>query len=120
NFWWFALCVLIIPIPWAVWQILKTANTKFNLSSQRLQLEQGVFSKSLEEIELYRIKDTELTRSFVQRILGLGTVVVLSSDTTMPRMEIPSIKGPQDLRDQIRDNVELVRKRRGVRELDVN
>ncbi len=120
NFWWFAMCVLVIPIPWAVWKLATTATTDYAVTSQRLTLRQGVFNRTLEEIELYRIKDTTLTKSFWQRVLGLGSVVVESSDASMPRMVIPCVKDAEQVRQTIRQNVEAVRRARGVRELDVN
>ena len=120
NFWWYALCVLVIPIPWAVWKLAVTATTDYAVTSQRLTLRQGVFNRTLEEIELYRIKDTTLTKSFWQRVLGLGSVVVESSDASMPRLVIPWVKNADEVRQIIRQNVEAVRRARGVRELDVN
>ncbi len=120
NFWWYVLCVLIIPIPWGIWKMISTAKQNYAVTSQRLTLETGVFKRQLEEIELYRIKDTLLSRSFIQRMLGLGTVTVISSDESMPRLVIPWIKDPADVRQRLRENVELVRRARGVRELDMN
>ncbi len=118
--WWYLLCLLLIPIPWAFWQAISTRKTDYAITTQRLTLETGVFKRDLEEIELYRIKDTRLTRSFVQRLLGLGTVTVISSDESMPTLVIPAIKDSARVRQIIRENVELVRKARGVRELDMN
>lgn len=120
NFWWYVLCLLIIPIPWAVWKLVSTAKQNYTITTQRLTLETGVFKRQLEEIELYRIKDTQLTRTFIQRLLKRGTMTVISSDESMPRLEIPWIKTPADVRQHLRENVELVRRARGVRELDMN
>lgn len=120
NFWWFVLCVLVIPIPWAVWKIVSTATTDYAVTTQRLTLRKGVFNRTLEEIELYRIKDTTLNRSLMQRVLGLGTVEVESSDASMPQLVIPWVKDAESVRERIRANVEAVRRARGVRELDVN
>lgn len=120
NFWWYILCLLIIPIPWALWKMVSTAKQNYAVTSQRLTLETGVFKRNLEEIELYRIKDTRLTRTFIQRMLGLGTVTVISSDESSPTLVIPWIKGSVEVRQLLRENVELVRRARGVRELDMN
>lgn len=120
NFWWYILCLLIIPIPWALWKMVSTAKQNYAVTSQRLTLETGVFKRHLEEIELYRIKDTQLTRTFIQRLLGLGTLTVISSDESSPTLVIPWIKGSVEVRQLLRENVELVRRARGVRELDMN
>lgn len=119
NFWWFVLCVLVIPIPWAIWRWLVVRNTRYTLTTQRIKLETGVFSKELEEVELYRVKDTDLDRPFIQRLLGLGTVRIMSSDATMPEMKIPAVPDAIAVREHIRKHVELARRARGVRELDV-
>ena len=120
NFWWWALCVLLLPIPWAVWKWLSVRANRFTLTTQRMRVESGVLQQHVNEVELYRVKDTELTRSFVQRALGLGTVTVVSSDESVPRLVLPCVHEPQLVREQIRDHVEKVRKARGVRELDVS
>lgn len=120
NFWWYVLCLLIIPIPWSIWKMISTAKQNYAVTTQRLTLETGVFKRQLEEIELYRIKDTQLTRTFIQRMLKLGTITVISSDESMPRLVIPWIKDPARVRQLLRENVELVRRARGVRELDMN
>ena len=120
NFWWYVLCLLVIPIPWAIWKMVSTAKQNYAITTQRLTLETGVFKRELEEIELYRIKDTQLTRTFIQRLLKLGTITVISSDESMPRLEMPWIKTPTEVRQHLRENVELVRRARGVRELDMN
>ena len=100
--------------------MISTAKQNYAITTQRLTLETGVFKRELEEIELYRIKDTQLTRTFIQRVLKLGTVTVVSSDESMPRLVIPWIKNPIEVRQHLRENVELVRRARGVRELDMN
>ena len=120
NFWWYLACLLVIPIPMAVWKAIVVSRTDYSITTQRLRCETGVFNRDLEEIELYRIKDTKLLRSFLQRLLRRGTVIVLSSDESLPTLVIPWIKDAHEVREMIRQNVEKVRKARGVRELDVN
>jgi len=120
NFWWWVLCVLVVPIPWAVWKWLSVRAHRFTLTTQRMRVESGVLSQSVNEVELYRIKDTELRRSFWQRALGCGDVTVVSSDETVPRLTIPWVHDPLHVRERVREHVEAVRRARGVRELDVS
>ena len=51
---------LVFPLFWAGWRSLVTRCTKYLVTSERISLEQGVFSKRVEELELYRVKDTTL------------------------------------------------------------
>lgn len=118
NFWWFVSCLLIIPIPYVIWKFLDVKYQKLTLTTQRLRIEEGVFSKRVDEIELYRIKDTQLKQSLIDRILGLGTVEIASSDETNPVLHIKSIRNAREMREQLRQCVEKLRLARGVRELD--
>lgn len=113
------LLLILVPLPWLVANYLKTKTVKITLTSERLRIESGILSKRIEEIELYRVKDTELEKTVWQRVLGLGTVHMVTSDPTMPRITLGSIKNAVSVRENIRQQVERVRRLRGVRELDV-
>lgn len=118
NFWWFVSCILIIPIPVAIWKWLEVKFERMTLTTQRLRIEEGVLTKRVDEIELYRIKDTQLKQSVIDRVLGLGTVEVVSSDETNPVLHIKSIRDAKNMREQLRQCVEKLRLARGVREVD--
>lgn len=119
NAGWFAACLLVIPIPIAIWKFIELRNTSFQLTTQRIKLESGVVSKQYDQVELYRVKDTVLTRTLIQRLLGLGTVKMVTSDQNQPELLFPSIADSERVRELIRQNVERMRRLRGVRELDV-
>jgi uncharacterized membrane protein YdbT with pleckstrin-like domain len=116
----YLLCILIIPIFYAVWRWIELSCTQYELTTERFRQKTGVFNRVTQELELYRIKDTELFEPLFQRIFGLGTITMHTSDKTTPIISITGIKSPEQVRQHIRDNVELVRKRRGVREFDVD
>lgn len=119
NFWWYLACLLIIPIPIAIWKFLELRATDFTLTSQRIKLEAGVLSKTYDQVELYRVKDTVLTRTLLQRMLGLGSIKMITSDPSQPELVFPSIPDSENVRELVRQNVERMRRLRGVRELDV-
>ncbi|MBS0191913.1 MAG: PH domain-containing protein [Phycisphaerales bacterium] len=119
NAGWFAACLLIIPIPVAIWKFIELRNTDYILTTQRIKIEQGVLSKQFDQVELYRVKDTVLTRTLLQRMLGLGSIKMITSDPSQPELVLPSISDSDRVRELIRQNVERMRRLRGVRELDV-
>ena len=57
------LCWLIVPIFFALAYYLKTRCKVFELTTQRLKITSGVFTKVTETLELYRVKDIETTIS---------------------------------------------------------
>ncbi|MBL0927154.1 MAG: PH domain-containing protein [Phycisphaerales bacterium] len=120
NFWPFLLCILILPIPYALYRWLDTRCTTYTLTTQRLKLARGILSKTFDNLELYRVKDSTLHQPFIERLVGLGTITLITSDATNPTLTIRAIADSQRVHDAIRNEVERVRRERGVRELDVH
>ena len=80
--------------------------TKYMLSKDRLFLQQGLFSTAYDETVLYRIRDISVTISLGQRIFGVGTVLVHSSDNTHPHMALVNIRRPMEVKELIFREVE--------------
>ena len=89
--------------------------TRYSLSEDRLFLSVGFFSIRDEEILLYRVRDINTTRTLWQRIFGVGTVTVVSSDKTMPTLTLKNVKNPIDVKEQLHNQVEEMKLRRRVR-----
>ncbi|MFA7241905.1 MAG: PH domain-containing protein [Sulfuricellaceae bacterium] len=105
----------IFAIPYAIWQYLVVKNQRYELTSQRLKVHSGVLSKKTDELELYRVKDTQFDQPFILRLFGLGNIVIVSSDSTTQVSSIRAIKDAPELRDQIRNLVESRREQKRVR-----
>lgn len=120
NVLWFVACILIIPIPFAIYRWLAVRCTRFALTNQRFRLESGILNKHFDDLELYRVKDMTLSQPFIQRLVGLGTVTMITSDSTTPTVVLSAIPDSRAVLDRIRSEVERVRRERGVRELDVH
>ena len=89
--------------------------TRYSLSEDRLFLSVGFWNIKDEEILLYRIRDISSSRTLWQRILGVGTVTVTSSDKTTPTLVIKNIKHPLDVKELLHSQVEDMKLRRRVR-----
>lgn len=89
--------------------------TRYRLSEDRLFLSVGFLSIKDDEILLYRVRDIDTTRTLWQRLFGVGTVVVSSSDKTMPTLILKNIKDPVFVKELIHKQVEEVKIKRRVR-----
>ncbi len=89
--------------------------TKYAISEDRLFQSTGFLNLKYEEILLYRIRDLSLTRSFGQRIFGVGSITVTSSDKTRPVLVIQNVKEPAAVKELIHEQVEDMKVRRRVR-----
>ncbi len=118
NFKFFLLCLLIVPIPYAVWKWLHVKCIKYELTNQRLKITHGVLTKHIDEIELYRVKDMTLVQPFILRLLSLGNVLLVTSDKSTPEFLVEAIPDAENFREQLRAQVETIRDKKRVREVD--
>ena len=114
------LCWLIVPIFWAIWRFVVVRCTRYELTTQRLRLITGVFNKSVDELELYRVRDTTLVQPFIQRLVNLGSIIVISADATDPTLTIRAVSGPREVREQLRALVERRRRVTRARNLEMD
>lgn len=89
--------------------------TRYSLTEDRLFLSVGFLNIKDEEVLLYRVRDINTSRSFWQRLFGVGTVTVISSDKSMPNFELKNVKDPITVKELIHDQVESMKIRRRVR-----
>ena len=89
--------------------------TRYAMSEDRLFTSEGLLSLKDDEVLLYRVRDIDTSRSLWQRLFGVGTVTVLSSDKTMPNMVLKNIKNPMEVKELIHAQVEDMKIRRRVR-----
>ncbi len=97
---------IIFGLPWTF--------TKYKLSEDKFIIQTGIFSLKEEEVRLYRIMDVTLKRSFTDRLWGLGTVHVCSSDKTTPEFDIVRIPHSEEVKNMLSDLVEAARKKNRV------
>ena len=89
--------------------------TRYCLSEDRLFQSVGFLNIRDEEILLYRIRDIATQRSLWQRLFGVGTVTVVSSDKTMPSLVLQNVKDPVMVKEIIHKQVEEMKIQRRVR-----
>ena len=89
--------------------------TRYSLSDDRLFISVGFLNIKDDEILLYRVRDIDTSRSLWQRIFGVGTVTVFSSDKTMPTLVLQNVKDPIFVKELIHKQVEEMKIRRRVR-----
>lgn len=89
--------------------------TRYRLSEDRLFLSVGLLSERDEEILLYRIRDISTKRTLWQKIFGVGTVTVVSSDKTNPTLILKNIKDPISFKELLHQQVEEMKIQRRVR-----
>ena len=89
--------------------------TRYGLSEDRLFCETGLLNLKSDEVLLYRVQDLELTMTLGQRIFGVGTVCVHSSDKSIPHLDLKNVRHPRQVKELIHQNVEEAKNKRRMR-----
>ncbi|MBB80932.1 MAG: hypothetical protein CMN02_08065 [Roseibacillus sp.] len=108
----------LIPALWAGWKWLTVRCHRFEISTERLKIFEGVLNRTVNEVELYRVKDTQIQQPILYRLFGLGHVILETSDRSHPRATLNAIKNPREVGEILRREVESLRDKKRVREVD--
>ena len=93
--------------------------TRYRLSEDRLFCEKGFLNIKQDEVLLYRVRDLQLNMSLGQRIFGVGTICVVSSDKSVPHMDLVNVKDPRNVKELIHRSVEEAKDKRRMRTMEV-
>ena len=127
--------LLTAPGTWGLWPLLITAlafaimlwkwvenlAARYDICRDRLIVRRGIFIKSLDEVELYRVKDVRLDFSLINQLAGIGSITVSSSDETTRGgpLTLRHVEKAAHRREELRGLVEAARQKRRVREIDM-
>ena len=108
---------VIVLVRW-----LQALATTYEVTDQRLIVRRGLLMKTIDEIELYRIKDVRLDYSLLNQMADIGTITLTSTDRTTgdTQFVLRDVPMARERREGLRGLVERARQRRGVRALDVD
>ena len=111
-----AIAVVIVAVKW-----VQNLAASYAITEERLIIRRGIIFKSVDEIELYRIKDVRIDFSLLNQMAGLGRITVISSDETTRDGDLvmPDLLKAQERRELLRRLVDAARQKRRVREIDM-
>ena len=89
--------------------------TRYAMSEDRIFMSLGFFSVKDEEVLLYRVRDISVVRTLWQRMFGVGSITISSSDKTTPTIVLKNVKNPVEVKELIHENVEELKVKRRVR-----
>ncbi len=97
-----------------IWCGLPWTFTQYGLSEDRLFVEHGFFNVKGYEVRLYRVLNVNISRSLIQRLFGLGTVHLDSTDRDLNCFDIVNIKNSENVKELISESIEKERLRNRV------
>ena len=97
-----------------LWCGLPWTFTKYGMDEGRLFVETGFLNTKEEEVRLYRILNISLSKNIIQRIFGLGTIHIDSTDLDLKCLKITNIKDSDHVKEMLSEKVEEERMRNRV------
>ena len=91
--------------------LLNVYGTRYRLTTERLFIDRGILSQTIDQTELIRVDDVRVRKSAMDRIFSLGTVEILSTDTTDRSLTIVGISQAESVAESIRDAMRKLRKK---------
>lgn len=96
---------------------LYLSKLQFIISPEQLIIQHGVFHRTSDYVELYRVVDFSENRDILEQLFGLKTVSIYSGDRTNPKLDIYGVMEKVDVVGIVRERVEYNKLRRGVYEI---
>jgi uncharacterized membrane protein YdbT with pleckstrin-like domain len=115
-----SLLLTIVTLGFAlIYFALRRSGTSYKVTSQRIVIDSGIFSKKLDQVDLYRVNDFEVDRPFLQRIMGTGNLKMMTVDRSNPVIILWGIHTDVvQLYERIRAAVAAAKQAAGVRVVD--
>jgi len=87
-------------------------STEYRLFQESLEVQSGIISRQIENIQLFRVRDLGLAQSILNRLAGVGDIIVTSTDQSAPHYRLRGVEDPREVYDRLR---ELVAKSQATR-----
>ena len=101
--------------PAGLWQrflsLIHMNFTKYQITKDELIIQKGFLNRKTNSVELYLLKDPDVTESLYQRMLGIGTITVKVETKTdlegnTKRFVLKNVRNSKAVRKLLRDNIE--------------
>lgn len=117
--WWCEIVASALVVVGIFTHAVSVTFTRYTLDSKRLTMRYGFFGRSITSLELFRIQDVNFVQTWWQEMLGIGTLVILTSDQYHPREVLVGVRNGPELREQLTRAATAIRRNVGIREITV-
>lgn len=111
---WAGAVIGLVAVMRAVFRILYLKSIFYQISPDRIEWNRGVFSRKVDNIDMFRVIDIKLRRSLLDCLLGIGKIVLFTKDETDPVFEFEKVRNPRAVYDYIKTAALSADRRQGV------
>jgi hypothetical protein len=85
-----------------LYRIIALKSVRYRVTADRVEWSRGILERRIDNIDMFRVVDLRLQRSFSDCLVGIGTVVLVTTDKTDPEFEFAKVHRPKQLYDIIK------------------
>jgi membrane protein YdbS with pleckstrin-like domain len=108
------LSIVLVGLVWMLILNVRRKSRRYKISQRTIDYEVGVFSRRVETLQLWRVKDLDFRQSLMERLLGIATIHVFTSDVTDPEIVIRGLPASREIFDRLKEATEMARQQRVV------
>jgi hypothetical protein len=97
---------------WAFY--LRTRSIRVIIRPMRIEIETGILSRHVDTLELFRVKDTALKQNVAERILGIGTISLMTDDASAPELVLNQIPRAREVLKYLQTQIPIAARQRGA------
>ncbi len=124
------IAVVMFPHPWgwmafgigaaAIWLgliltfLIRKVGVRYRLTTQRFFHERGILRRITDRVEVIDIDDVRFEQGIVERMLGVGSILISSKDRSTPQLLLSGIDNVKEVADIVDKARRVERQRRGI------
>jgi membrane protein YdbS with pleckstrin-like domain len=116
--WWISLILVVLALIALCIPLITTRTIRYRITNYRIDYGTGLLSRNIDTMELWHVEDIRLHQSLLDRMLGVGTIIVYSHDDTTPQLNLHGLPDPMALFNVLKQRVIAVKRQRGVVKMD--
>jgi uncharacterized membrane protein YdbT with pleckstrin-like domain len=115
---WVIIVLEVIGVSLLVAPAIVTKQVRYRISNYRIDYERGFLAKDIKSLELWHVEDMSFHQSIIDRLIGIGTIRVISHDDTMPDLRMRGIPNARKIFEELKQRVIAVKRQTGVLKVD--
>jgi membrane protein YdbS with pleckstrin-like domain len=98
SYWWIPIVIaVLIDFFVVVRYLLKRIGIRYRLSNHRFFHEEGILNRKVNPIDLITINDVAFEQGPIERMMGIGRIKIMSTDTSDPVLSVEGIEDVQNV-----------------------
>ena len=116
DYWigWVGFVLLLAAALWVVYRAIDLKRIRYEVSPDRIEFTRGIFSRKIDNLDIFRVVDLKLHRSLLDCIAGVGSVTLITRDESDPAFTFEKVKDPKALYDIIKKTSLVADRKQGV------